>query len=93
MPVHGIVSCLQRGAEGDADVIVGSVPTLGRKGSLRLSQLDPREFKAVFIDEAHHVAASTYMRIINYFGCGVRVTVVSLTFVTTSSDSDSVLRA
>lgn len=54
---------------GDADVVLGSVPTLGRKGSLRLSSLDPSEFKAIIVDEAHHVTAATYLRVFDYFGC------------------------
>eukprot|EP00038_Savillea_parva_P011211 m.195928 g.195928 ORF g.195928 m.195928 type:complete len:694 (-) comp19657_c0_seq1:157-2238(-) len=53
----------------DADVVIGSVPTLGRRGSLRLSKFDPSEFKAIVIDEAHHVTAATYLRVLDYFGC------------------------
>ncbi|CAO3626125.1 unnamed protein product [Cunninghamella blakesleeana] len=52
----------------DTDVIVASVQTLGRAGSQRINKLDPSLFKAVIIDEAHHAAASTYTRILDYFG-------------------------
>jgi hypothetical protein len=51
-----------------ADVIVASVPTLGRKGSTRLDKYDPEEFKCIIIDEAHHAAASSYARILEHFG-------------------------
>ena len=54
-----------------ADVIVASVPTLGRMGSgmERLTRrFDPSRFKCIVIDEAHHAAAVTYCRILEYFG-------------------------
>ena len=35
----------------DADVIVGSVQTLGREDTLRLERYDKNEFKAIIIDE------------------------------------------
>ncbi|CEP12934.1 hypothetical protein [Parasitella parasitica] len=50
-----------------ADVIVASVPTLGRLDSSRITQYDPDLFKAVLIDEAHHATAATYKRILEYF--------------------------
>ncbi|RKP09189.1 P-loop containing nucleoside triphosphate hydrolase protein, partial [Thamnocephalis sphaerospora] len=51
-----------------ADVVVASVPTLGRKGSSRLEKYDPDEFKCIIIDEAHHAAAASYRRILDHFG-------------------------
>jgi len=50
------------------DIIVGSVPTLGRSGSSRLEKLDPRIFDAVVCDEAHHSTAQTYKNVFQYFG-------------------------
>ncbi|CAO0791960.1 unnamed protein product [Mucor circinelloides] len=50
-----------------ADVVIASVPTLGRQDSARISQYDPDLFKAVLIDEAHHATADTYKRILEYF--------------------------
>lgn len=50
-----------------ADVIVASVPTLGRLDSARIRHYDPDLFKAVLIDEAHHATAETYKRILEYF--------------------------
>ncbi|KAK9720634.1 putative ATP-dependent helicase IRC3 [Basidiobolus ranarum] len=55
-------------ATGAADVIIASVPTLGRKESLRMEKYDPEEFKCIIIDEAHHAAASTYLKILDHFG-------------------------
>jgi len=51
-----------------ADVIVASVPTLGRSGSERLDRYDPDAFKAILIDEAHHASARTYQQILEHFG-------------------------
>ncbi|KAJ2551727.1 DEAD DEAH box helicase [Coemansia sp. RSA 1878] len=56
-----------RVANPAADVVVASVPTLGREHSERLQRYDPRRFKCIIIDEAHHAAAETYMRILDYF--------------------------
>jgi ATP-dependent helicase IRC3 len=58
---------------GSADIIVASVPTLGRKGlnddsNDRLRGLDPKLFKCIIIDEAHHSAAPSYRRIMEHFG-------------------------
>ncbi|KAJ1819157.1 DEAD DEAH box helicase, partial [Coemansia sp. RSA 2599] len=50
-----------------ADVIVASVPTLGRAQSDRLLRYDPRRFKCVIIDEAHHAAAESYGKVIEHF--------------------------
>ncbi|MHC4870650.1 MAG: DUF790 family protein [Planctomycetota bacterium] len=57
----------QSKASDDADVIVASVPTLGRKDSERLAKLDPEQFFIIVVDEAHHATAETYRRIFNYF--------------------------
>ncbi len=57
----------QRSGE-EADVVIASVPTLGRVDSMhRLRRLDPAQFKAIIIDEAHHSVAATYMRIFRHF--------------------------
>lgn len=56
-----------------ADVIVASVPTLGRRDENsgvceRLMRFDPDHFKCIIIDEAHHSAAPSYRRILDHFG-------------------------
>ncbi len=57
-----------RTAEPDCDVVVASVPTLGREGSKRLKRLDPDRFFLIVVDEAHHATAQTYKRVLEYFG-------------------------
>ena len=52
----------------DWDVLVGSVPALGRRDSLALEHIDPDIFKLVIIDEAHHAAAPSYLRILDHLG-------------------------
>jgi ATP-dependent helicase IRC3 len=49
------------------DVIVASVPALGRNVSSRLEKYDPSQFKAIIIDEAHHAAAASYSNILKHF--------------------------
>jgi len=57
-----------RKADPDAQVVVASVPTLGREGSKRLERLEPEQFYLVVVDEAHHAVAQTYKRVIERFG-------------------------
>eukprot|EP00042_Codosiga_hollandica_P016971 m.44877 g.44877 ORF g.44877 m.44877 type:complete len:632 (+) comp47101_c0_seq4:23-1918(+) len=49
------------------DVVIASVPTLGRAGAKHLTKFDPGQFKCIIIDEAHHAAAMTYQRILAHF--------------------------
>jgi len=55
-------------ADPACDVVVASVPTLGRRGSKRLQRLDPDRFFLIVVDEAHHATAATYKRVLEYFG-------------------------
>jgi superfamily II DNA or RNA helicase len=57
-------------ADPNADVVIGSVPTLGRKDGKRLRKFDPTRFAAIVCDEAHHATAETYQRVFEYFGFG-----------------------
>jgi len=51
-----------------ADVVVASVPTIGRENSPRLKNFDPDAWPLVICDEAHHSIAKSYMNIFNHFG-------------------------
>ena len=51
---------------GTADITVCSVQSLLR--SDRLSKFNPDWAKLILIDEAHHAAAPTYLKILEYFG-------------------------
>lgn len=52
---------------GYSDVVIASVPTLGRESSSRIEQYPKNYFKTIVVDEAHHAAAPSYRRIIDYF--------------------------
>jgi superfamily II DNA or RNA helicase len=52
---------------GHVDVVVASVATLGRNNTPRIIAYPQNYFKTIVIDEAHHAAAPTYRRIIDYF--------------------------
>ena len=48
--------------------VVGSVPTLGRKGSDRIKRLNPSDFSAIIQDEAHIGMADSFKRVYDHFG-------------------------
>lgn len=55
-------------ANPNADVVVASVATLGRKGTLRGDRFDWNAFSKVIVDEAHHAAAQSYGNIFERAG-------------------------
>lgn len=80
-----------RRASTGCDVVVASVPTLGRKGSKRLAALDPEEFYLIVVDEAHHSTAATYKRILEHFGVfdkGTRKLLVGFTATPKRGDGE-----
>lgn len=58
-----------RSAEDECDVIIASVPTIGRSNSTRLSKavFKPEQKWLIITDEAHHATASTYRSIYEHF--------------------------
>lgn len=58
-------------ASGVADVTVATFQTLvragGADGQERLAKFDPRGLKAVIVDEAHHAASKSYVRLLSHF--------------------------
>jgi ATP-dependent helicase IRC3 len=52
---------------GHVDVVVASVATLGRNNTPRIMNYPQDYFKTIVIDEAHHAAAPSYRRILDYF--------------------------
>jgi ATP-dependent helicase IRC3 len=59
--------CAEQYADEDCDVIVGSVQSLSANECKRLQRFDPKDFKCLVIDEAHHAAAESYKSIIEFF--------------------------
>ncbi|GKZ35988.1 hypothetical protein AbraIFM66950_006861 [Aspergillus brasiliensis] len=53
-------------ATGSGDIIIASIRSLTSKD--RISKFDPRRFKLVLVDEAHHIVAPTYRVALEHFG-------------------------
>jgi len=78
-------------ASPNADVVVASVQTIGRKDSKRIEKFDPKDFKAIFCDESHRAVAQGYLNVFDYFGVlNNSRHVVSIGFTATPKRSDKV---
>ncbi|OHE98780.1 hypothetical protein CORC01_05869 [Colletotrichum orchidophilum] len=53
-------------ASGTADITIASLQSI--TSGDRLKKFDPRRFKLVLVDEAHHIVAPGYMRVLRHFG-------------------------
>ncbi|SPO05977.1 related to 51.5 kDa protein [Cephalotrichum gorgonifer] len=53
-------------ATGHADITVASIQSI--TSPARLAKFDPTRFKLVLVDEAHHIVAPGYLRVLNHFG-------------------------
>jgi ATP-dependent helicase IRC3 len=55
-------------ASGMADITAASVQSLTSGSGERLDKFEPARFKLVLVDEAHHVVAPGYLRVLGHFG-------------------------
>lgn len=55
-------------ASGIADITVASISSMISGDGNRLLKFEPSKFKLVLVDEAHHIVASSFMRVLDYFG-------------------------
>lgn len=55
-------------AEGNEDIIISCVPSIGRKGTKRIGKFDPDEFTAICCDEAHKSLSNSWLRVLHYLG-------------------------
>lgn len=62
----------KRVSSGRANVTIATYQTLTRNEE-RLLKFKPEHFKLVIVDEAHHSAAKSYMRILHYFNSEVEL--------------------
>jgi ATP-dependent helicase IRC3 len=53
-------------ASGTADITIASVQSITSKD--RLGKYDASQFKLVLVDEAHHIVAPSYLRVLEHFG-------------------------
>lgn len=56
-------------ASGIADITVASVASLKEE---RLAKYNPENFKLILVDEAHHIVAAGYMKILDHFGLATK---------------------
>lgn len=59
------VEMADRHATGVAEITVASVQSI--TSGERLLKYDPAKFKLVLVDEAHHIAAPTYLAVLKHF--------------------------
>lgn len=57
-------------ASGVADITIASVMSLQRED--RLEKYNPKNFKLILVDEAHHIVAPGYMRVLEHFGLSTK---------------------
>lgn len=58
-------------ADGDCDIVVASVPTIGPKKNLkRLEKYGARHFDLIHVDESHHSTSATFLNTLRYFRVG-----------------------
>lgn len=57
-------------ASGVADITIASVASLQRDE--RLQKYNPKKFKLVLVDEAHHIVAAGYMKVLEHFGLATK---------------------
>lgn len=53
-------------ASGSADITVASIWSI--VSGHRMLKFDPKRFKLVLVDEAHHIVAAKFMETLRYFG-------------------------
>ena len=53
-------------ASGNADITIASVLSLVAPD--RLAKFRPERFKLILVDEAHHIVASSYLKVLEHFG-------------------------
>src|SRR5208337_4769961 len=61
------VEMADRKARAVDDYVVASVPTLGRKGSARLTKFSPEDFDCIVSDESHHSVSPQWKRVLGHF--------------------------
>ena len=73
------------GLWGRCDCVVASVQTLHR----RLSRFDPMSFGLLIVDEAHHIVATTYTKVVNHFKQNPDLRVLAVTATPDRADEEA----
>ena len=63
------------------DIIVSTIQTQisGMAGKGRMAKFNPDEFSLVIVDEAHHTAAKSYVRVLDYYKQNPKVKILGVT--------------
>jgi superfamily II DNA or RNA helicase len=69
-------------------LVVASVPTIGRKGSKRLDRFPKHRVRGIVTDEAHHATADSYLNIYDYFDVWDRKDILCLGVTATPNRAD-----
>lgn len=62
-----------------APVVVATVQTLNAGNGKRMRRWKPEEFGLIVIDEAHHICADTYRKVIDYFSTNPDLKILGVT--------------
>lgn len=76
---------------GGPQVVVSTVQTqtAGGAGAGRMSKFLPSDFGLLIVDEAHHVTAESYRRILNYYGQNEHLRVLGVTATPDRADEEA----
>jgi superfamily II DNA or RNA helicase len=71
----------------NSHVVITSVQTMSRER--RQSRFKPEEFGLVIIDEAHHAVATTYKKVLDYFGQNPNLKILGVTATPDRADEEA----
>jgi superfamily II DNA or RNA helicase len=74
---------------GGAQVVVSTIQTQVAGKAGRMTRFDPAEFGLVIVDEAHHVTASTYRRVLDHYKQNTDLKVLCLTATPDRADEEA----
>jgi superfamily II DNA or RNA helicase len=76
---------------GGPRVVVSTIQTqaAGGDGGGRMSRFDPRLFGVVVIDEAHHAPASSYRKVLNWYGTNPDLRILGVTATPDRADEEA----
>ena len=76
---------------GGPRVVVSTIQTqaAGGDGGGRMSRFDPRLFGVVVIDEAHHAPASSYRKVLDWYGTNPNLRILGVTATPDRADEEA----
>ena len=74
---------------GAGQVIVSTIQTQVAGKSCRMTRFDPNEFGLVIVDEAHHVTAGSYRRVLDHYKKNPELKILCLTATPDRADEEA----